>query len=201
MKDMFTDEQIVRVPSFEAAAARRMEATAFEDVYVPSEGPRMQCLPRFRPSADGIHVDMVAGGVRGQLLPICARSCAKALELFLLGTKRVNHIEAFAPAVLLDAPSEAVTEDLVEVGGFGFFADGKDEAGSSLMYLHLHSITTSRGVVFGPLSLGDEQEIHDRLRAAFDELPDSAVERSIIKLNITAPPRRIEHVPDEPVAG
>lgn len=155
-------------------------ASGFDEPYVPSEGPKLLSLPVFEPDEDDIHVRMEAGGVRGRLLPLCARGCSKAIELFLLNVKRDNQIASFEKGKLQTEYSAKVTEDLGEIGGFGFFAERSE------MFLHLHSIETGRGVVFGPLSLGDEEEIFHRLSGAFAKLSPGAVERSIVKVSIPA---------------
>jgi hypothetical protein len=183
------DVLVVKVPSVQEAMERRFAATPFEEPYVVSEGPRLESLPVFEASEDGIHVKMEAGGVRGRLLPICARGCAKALELFILNVKRDNQISAFPKGSLQTEYSTEVTEELEEIGGFGFYAEGQR------MYLHLHSVTTGRGVVFGSeakgLELGDIEEIHTRLIRAFEALPKSCVDRSIVKVSIEPKPRKI----------
>jgi len=182
-----TGPRVVKIPTVKEAMAKRFAATPWDEAYVPSEGPKLRCLPSFDPDPDGIHVVMEAEGVRGRLLPICARGCAKAVELFLLNVKRDNKIVEFEKGQLQTGYSAEVTEDLQEIGGFGFFADDHGE-----MFIHLHSITTGRGVVFGPLSLGDEQEFHHRLITAFEKLPPNAVERSIVKVHL--PTREIQVV-------
>lgn len=173
------DPLVVKVPTVADAMARRASAQEFEEPYRPSEGPQLACLPAFDADEDGIHVTLVAAGVRGCLLPMCARACCRAIDLFLRDVKFAQQIESFEPAVLVEAPvEEAVTEDLREIGGFGFYAE------NGKMYLHLHSIDTGRGVVFGPLTFGDEEEILKRLQTAFAKLPKDAVERSIVKKHI-----------------
>ena len=197
MADDEVGVRVVKVPTIREAIEMRNRATEFEGPYVPSEGPRLHCLPAFDPDPDGIHVLMEADGVRGRLLPVCARGCAKAIELYLLDVRKYRKLASFEKGPLQTGYQAEVTEDMQEIGGFGFFTENYET------YVHLHSITTGRGVVFGPLSYGDQQEFHDRLRAAFERLPPNAVEKSIVKLNIQAPPTRVvqswehgEHPPE-----
>jgi hypothetical protein len=194
---MADEVRVVKIPTVREAIQKRNAATEFEGGYVPSEGPKLHCLPAFDPDPDGIHVMMEADGVRGRLLPVCARGCAKAIEMYLLDVKKHRALASFEKGPLQTGYSPEVTEDLFEVGGFGFYTEEYET------YIHLHSITTGRGVVFGPLSFGDQQEFHDRLRAAFEKLPKDAVDRSIVKLNLKQPPTRIvqpwehgEHPPE-----
>jgi hypothetical protein len=189
--------RVVKVPTIKEAIAKRNAATPFDEPYVPSEGPRLHCLPAFDPDPDGIHVIMEAEGVRGRLLPVCARMCAKAIELYLLDVKKHQKLATFEKGPLATGYSSEVTENMGEIGGFGFYTEEYET------YVHLHSIETGRGVVFGPLTFGDQQEFHDRLRGAFEKLPAGAVERSIVKLNLQQPPTRIvpswehgEHPPE-----
>lgn len=179
----------VKVPSLRSASARRNAATPFEGEREPSEGPKLACMPTFAPNEDRIHVSMLAAGVVGELLPLCARATAKALEAFVHETRE----STFAGArYMAESPEfSSVVEDLQECGGFQL----SSRCGE--VFLEIISIVTGRGVTFGPMAIGDVAELHSRLSRAFEALPPGAVDRSFVKINMgPARPREIEYVPD-----
>ncbi len=188
-KDMpaFVD---VFIPAEEEAARIRQAAKPFEmpGQYVPNEDvPTFAALPVITVAEDGIHLRITCAGLRATVLPICARSARFVMETFLLANKRENKIASYdAPGAApelkeVDAP-ESVT--LPEVGGSDFYVHQKK------LYLGLadNSGTSAR---IGPMTLGDAEQVMLRLKEAFDSLPLGATERSVVKLKLTAPMKRV----------
>ncbi len=182
--------QEVIVPTEGDAKKKRMAAMPFLPEYDPGDMSVTHAfLPTFSVAEDGVRVSVRGGAIRGEILPICARSAVTAMShYFPTAKKEIGgefEGEIFAPVLKEAAPLEK-TVDLGDVIGFAFFTFEKQ------FYFRLCSETPGLSATYGPVTLGDAEVICTSLAAVVEAIGPEAIESSIVKIDLGRPrPKKV----------
>jgi len=157
------------------------------DKFDPGEAaPLFSFLPTLSTDPDGVHVALVAGGLRASLLPLCLRGMKSGFDVYSADLRKADKDIAFGAPSMKESPAAndaGAALDLGEVGGFDLY----HHKGELLLRLHSVSKFAEAGGgikgTIGPLQLGDVEELLKRFQTAYEALPPSAMEKSIVKLH------------------